>query len=105
MRGTGGRLPLAGAALLLMAGCATSEEWATWKQNPAHFASADHFKFSMKNAPGASPRVSREALRAGGGRTGGGGPSRLGREGVLGPSPRRATPWLPLMTRGAASDG
>ena len=35
MRGTGGRLPLAGAALLLMAGCATSEEWTTWKENPA----------------------------------------------------------------------
>ena len=64
MRGTGGRLPLAGAALLLMAGCATSEEWTTWKENPAHFASGDHFKFSMKNAPGSSPRVSREDLEA-----------------------------------------
>ena len=64
MRGTGGRLPLAVAALLLMAGCATSEEWATWKQNPAHFASGDHLKFSMKNAPGSSPRVSREDLEA-----------------------------------------
>lgn len=64
MRGTDGRLLLGGAALLLMAGCATSEEWATWKQNSAHFASLEHFQFSMKNAPGESPRVSRDDLEA-----------------------------------------
>ena len=64
MRGTAWRWLLGGAALLLMAGCATSEEWAIWKENTAHFASGEHFRFSMKNAPGASPQVSRDDLEA-----------------------------------------
>lgn len=53
------RLLLAGAALVLTAGCATSEEWAIWRQNSAHFASLDHFKFSNQNREGQSSRVTR----------------------------------------------
>lgn len=53
------RLLLAGAALLLTAGCATSEEWAIWRQNSAHFASIDHFTFSNRNREGQSARVTR----------------------------------------------
>jgi len=41
-------VPLLGAAMLL-AGCATGEEWGTWKNQGAHFASADHMYFSVRN--------------------------------------------------------
>ncbi|MEK7385610.1 MAG: hypothetical protein AABZ83_04150 [candidate division NC10 bacterium] len=59
MRRFPARLLLAGAALVLTAGCATSEEWAIWRQNNAHFASLDHFKFSNRNREGQSAQVSR----------------------------------------------
>jgi hypothetical protein len=47
------------AAGLVLAGCATSEEWRTWKEHPTHFASGDHLSFSAKNPEGKAPRVSR----------------------------------------------
>jgi hypothetical protein len=56
-------LPLLGATALL-AGCATSEEWETWKNQPAHFASTDHLYFSVRNQTGKSPRVTREDIAA-----------------------------------------
>ena len=59
MLGFNRRLLLAGAALVLTAGCATSEEWAIWRQNSAHFASLDHIKFSNRNREGQSARVTR----------------------------------------------
>ena len=34
--------------------CATSEQWAEWQQHSAHFASSEHFGFSMRHR-GASP--------------------------------------------------
>jgi len=52
---------LAGLVLLVTAGCATREEWATWAAHPAHFASGDHLAFSVRNAEDA-PRVTREDL-------------------------------------------
>jgi hypothetical protein len=53
------RLLLAGAALLATAGCATSEEWTTWREHSSHWASSDHFLFSVKNREGAPTRVTR----------------------------------------------
>jgi len=46
--------------LLLLTGCATSEEWQTWKEHTSHFASGDHFVFSTRNTEGSSPRVTRQ---------------------------------------------
>ena len=28
--------------------CATSQQWSDWKAHPTHFASGEHFAFSMK---------------------------------------------------------
>jgi hypothetical protein len=50
---------LAGGVLLVTTGCATSEEWAVWSTNRAHFASADHFLFSMRNTE-RNPRVTKD---------------------------------------------
>ena len=30
-------------------GCATRQEWAEWNAHPSHFASGDHFGFSVRN--------------------------------------------------------
>ena len=49
------------AAALATAACASSEEWATWKTHPTHFASGEHLTFSLANGGGA-PRVRREDL-------------------------------------------
>lgn len=43
-------------------GCATSQEWADWKQHPAHFASGDHAFFSVRNREGAAAAVSRSDI-------------------------------------------
>lgn len=53
--------PLLGAAMLL-AGCATSEEWTAWKNQGAHFASADHMYFSVRNRESGSARVTRQDI-------------------------------------------
>ena len=45
---------LIGTSLLIVAGCATSEEWNTWRSNTSHFASKEHFDFSMKNRGGSA---------------------------------------------------
>lgn len=55
-------LPLLAITALLATGCASSEEWGTWKARSAHFASADHLAFSVRNRGGASPRVSRNDI-------------------------------------------
>ena len=46
---------------VVVAGCATSTEWDTWKSHPAHFASGDHAVFSLRNSDNAV-RVSRADL-------------------------------------------
>jgi uncharacterized protein (DUF2267 family) len=53
---------LLAAGALLAAGCATGEEWTTWGDHPAHFASKDHFVFSVRNTEGSQPRVTREDI-------------------------------------------
>jgi hypothetical protein len=54
------RLLLVGGVLLATVGCATGEEWATWKSHPTHFASGDHMFFSVRNREGSSPHVTRQ---------------------------------------------
>jgi hypothetical protein len=49
-------------ALLLLVGCATGEEWQTWKSHNAHFASNDHLVFSMRNGDASAPRVTRREV-------------------------------------------
>jgi hypothetical protein len=51
-----------GGALLTMAGCASSEEWDTWKSHPTHFASGEHMGFSMRNRDGGQTRVTRQDI-------------------------------------------
>jgi len=56
------RLVLA-STVLLLAGCASGEQWSTWKQHPTHFASGDHMFFSVRNREGTpSNRVTRDDL-------------------------------------------
>jgi hypothetical protein len=45
---------------LLLAGSASGEEWNTWRSNTSHFASKEHFDFSMKNRGEASRNVTRQ---------------------------------------------
>ena len=47
---------------LLLAGCASTEEWRTWREHPAHFASGDHLSFSVRNTEGKGPHVLRRDL-------------------------------------------
>jgi hypothetical protein len=53
------RLVLAGGSLLVVTGCATGEEWETWKSHPTHFASSSHMGFSVRNRTGTTARVTR----------------------------------------------
>ena len=41
------RFALAAFAAVLLSGCATAAEWATWHAHPTHFASGDHLFFSV----------------------------------------------------------
>ena len=47
-------------ALLVVFGCASADEWATWKEHPAHFASGEHLKFSVRNREAQAARVTRQ---------------------------------------------
>ena len=62
MRSVRLRWLLVGGALLAVTGCATGEEWATWKAHPTHFASGEHMFFSVRNKEGAPPRVTRQDI-------------------------------------------
>jgi hypothetical protein len=42
-------LTLISFALLAQAGCASSEQWAAWRQHDTHFASGQHASFSLRN--------------------------------------------------------
>jgi hypothetical protein len=53
---------LVSGLLLMTAGCASKQEWTTWGAHPTHFASGEHLIFSVRNAEGAKPRVTREDL-------------------------------------------
>jgi hypothetical protein len=56
------KLLLAIGALFLVTGCATSDEWQTWKEHPTHFASGDHMFFSTRNGDKGTPRVTRQDI-------------------------------------------
>jgi hypothetical protein len=62
MRGNRWTLLMIGAVLVALAGCASSEEWATWNQHSTHFASGDHGFFSIRNREGTSARVTRQDI-------------------------------------------
>jgi hypothetical protein len=64
MRSLRWRLLLLGGTLVAVAGCATSEEWATWREHPTHFASGEHLGFSVRNRETNSPRVTRQDVAA-----------------------------------------
>jgi hypothetical protein len=56
------QLVLLAGMLVTVAGCASSEEWQTWKNHPTHFASGDHLSFSARNREGAAPKVRRQDI-------------------------------------------
>jgi hypothetical protein len=63
MRSTQWRFLLGMAVLLATAGCASTEEWTTWKEHPTHFASGDHMFFSTRNqGDSGSARVTRQDI-------------------------------------------
>jgi hypothetical protein len=62
MRSTRWQLPLLCGALMMVVGCATNEEWSTWKQHPTHFASGDHGFFSIRNRDDSAKRVTRQDI-------------------------------------------
>ena len=62
MRFKGSLLLLAGGLLVSTVGCASNEEWTTWKAHPTHFASGDHMFFSVRNKEGAAPQVKRQDI-------------------------------------------
>ena len=53
-------------AVMLLAGCASGEEWREWRSHGAHFASGDHMAFSLRNRESGASGVTRTDLaRAG----------------------------------------
>ena len=62
MRGKHWRSLLIGTSLLVVGGCASSEEWNVWRSNTSHFASKEHFQFSMNNREGSASKVTREDI-------------------------------------------
>ena len=62
MRSQRWRLSVIGGVLLAAAGCASGEEWETWKSHPTHFASGDHMGFSMRNRADSKARVTRQDI-------------------------------------------
>ena len=59
MRSKRWRVLVIGGALATLAGCASSEEWRTWKEHPTHYASGDHGFFSLRNREGQTAKVTR----------------------------------------------
>jgi hypothetical protein len=55
-------LLVVGGVLVAVAGCATGEEWTTWKTHPTHFASGEHMFFSVRNREGGPAKVTRQDI-------------------------------------------
>jgi hypothetical protein len=56
------KILLGATALFAVSGCASSDEWQTWREHPTHFASGDHLFFSTRNTEGSAPRVTRQDI-------------------------------------------
>ncbi len=56
------RLLVIGTVAVVTASCASSEEWATWKEHPTHFASGEHLFFSLRNREGQAAQVTRQDI-------------------------------------------
>ena len=52
-------VPIA-VSLFILGGCASSDEWSTWKTHPTHFSSGDHLYFSVRNRDDGAARVTRK---------------------------------------------
>jgi len=64
MRSVRTQVPLLALLLVVLVGCASTEEWDTWKSHPAHFASGSHMGFSVRNREGTNSRVGRVDIAA-----------------------------------------
>lgn len=62
MRSKPGRLAMTVWVALIVSGCATGEEWATWRQHATHFASGDHGLFSLRNSGTGKGEVRRSEI-------------------------------------------
>jgi hypothetical protein len=50
-------LVLIAAVMFSMSGCASTQDWAQWREHPTHFASNDHLTFSARNGNGGDPAI------------------------------------------------
>ena len=63
MRNHGRLIVVLLATLVASSACATSQQWAEWRQHSSHFASGHHLVFSLRNeGQEATPRVTRQDL-------------------------------------------
>ena len=53
------RMLVMATSLLIVGGCASSEEWQTWRESKSHFASKEHFDFSMRNRGSSAATVTK----------------------------------------------
>ena len=60
-KGTWVMVFLAGA-LATTTACATREQWIEWAKYDSHFASWKHMGFSLRQGPGAEPKVTRRDI-------------------------------------------
>jgi hypothetical protein len=56
-------LLLIAAVMFSMSGCASSQDWAYWRDHPTHFAAGGHMTFSMKNDSVYYPTVTEEDVK------------------------------------------
>ena len=56
-------LLLISAVMFSMSGCASSQDWAYWREHPTHFATGGHMTFSMKNDNVYHPMVTEDDVK------------------------------------------
>jgi hypothetical protein len=56
-------LLLIAAVMFSMSGCASSDDWAYWRDHPTHFASGGHMTFSVKNDNVYYPTVTEDDVK------------------------------------------